>query len=50
MGLPEADVRAAILKAAPGRPRLSSHPPPKRGSRQVGSVVVEHRASRVLIR
>jgi hypothetical protein len=51
MGLPEADVRAAILKAAPGRPRLSSRSPAQaRFAAGRQPVVVERRAPRALIR
>jgi hypothetical protein len=51
MGLPEADVRAAILKAAPLRPRLSSGPSVQtRFAAGRQPVVVERRAPRVLIR
>jgi hypothetical protein len=51
MGLPEADVRAAILKMAPVRPRLASRPLPQaRFAPNRQPVVVERRAPRVLIR
>ncbi|KLK91263.1 hypothetical protein AA309_20550 [Microvirga vignae] len=51
MGLPEADVRMAILKAAPGRPRLPSRPSAQaRFTPGRQPVVVERRTPRVLIR
>jgi hypothetical protein len=51
MGLPEAEVGAAILKAATARPRMSMRPPVQ-ACFAAGrpSVVVERRARRVLIR
>ncbi len=51
MGLPEAEVRAAILKAATTKPRISMRPP-LQARVAVGRqpVVVERRAPRVLIR
>jgi hypothetical protein len=51
MGFPEADVRAAILKMAPARPRLASRPLSQaRFAPNRQPVVVERRAPRVLIR
>jgi hypothetical protein len=51
MGLPEPDVRAAILKAAGARPRISSRPlAHARSAPGRQPVVIERRASRVLIR
>ena len=51
MGLPEAEVRAAILKAATARPRMSMRPPVQaRFAAGRPPVVVERRAPRVLIR
>ncbi|QRM35833.1 hypothetical protein [Microvirga sp. VF16] len=51
MGLPEADVRAAIPKMAPVRPRLAVRPPAQaRFAPSRPPVVVERRAPRVLIR
>ena len=51
MGLPEAEVRTAILKAAITKPRMSIRPPAQ-ARFAVGRqpVVVERRAPRVLIR
>jgi hypothetical protein len=51
MGLPEVEVRAAILKAATARPRMLMSPPVQArlaAGRQ--PVVIERRAPRVLIR
>ncbi len=51
MGLPEAEVRAAILKAATTKPRISMRPPVQaRVAAGRQPVVVERRAPRVLIR
>jgi protein involved in polysaccharide export with SLBB domain len=51
MGLPEAEVRAAILKAAATKPRISMHPPVQaRFAAGRQPVVVERRVPRVLIR
>ncbi len=51
MGLSEAEVRAAILKAAAARPRLSSRPLTQaRVAPGRQPVVVERRAPRVLTR
>lgn len=51
MGLPEADVKAAILKAAVAKPRISIRPPTQaRFAPSRPAVVVERRAPRVLIR
>ena len=51
MGFPEADVRAAILKMAPARPRLANRPLSQaRFAPNRRPVVVERRAPRVLIR
>lgn len=51
MGLPEAEVRAAILKAATTKPRISMRPPTQaRFTLSRSPVVVERRAPRVLIR
>jgi hypothetical protein len=51
MGLPEAEVRAAILKAATTKPRIAMHPPVQaRVAAGRQPVVVERRAPRVLIR
>jgi hypothetical protein len=51
MGLPEAEVRAAILKAATARPRMSMRPPVQaRFAAGRPPVVVERRTPRVLIR
>ncbi len=51
MGLPEAEVRAALLKAAPVRPQISIRQPTQ-ARFGVGRqpVVVERRAPRTLIR
>jgi hypothetical protein len=51
MGLPEAEVRAAILKAATTKPRISLRPPLQaRVAAGRQPVVVERRAPRVMIR
>ena len=51
MGLPEAEVRAAILKAVPVRPRVAIRPPAQtRFALTRPPVVVERRAPRVLMR
>jgi protein involved in polysaccharide export with SLBB domain len=50
-GLPEAEVRTAILKAATTKPRISMRPPVQaRVAAGRQPVVVERRAPRVLIR
>jgi hypothetical protein len=51
MGLPEADVKAEILKAAPAKPGISGRPPVQtRFAAGRQPVVVERRAPRALIR
>ena len=51
MGLPEAEVSAATLKAATTKPRISMRPPVQaRVAAGRQPVVVERRAPRVLIR
>jgi hypothetical protein len=51
MGLPEAEVRAAIQRAATIKPRISMRPPVQaRVAAGRQPVVVERRAPRVLIR
>jgi hypothetical protein len=51
MGLPEAEVRAAILNAATTKPRISMCPPLQaRVAAGQQPVVVERRAPRVMIR
>ncbi|MBM1174748.1 hypothetical protein [Microvirga arabica] len=51
MGLSEVDVRAAILKVAITKPRISIRPPAQaRFAAGRQPVVVERRASRILIR
>jgi hypothetical protein len=51
IGLPEADVKAAILKAAVARPHISIRPPTQaRVASGRPPVVVERRAPRVLMR
>jgi hypothetical protein len=51
MGLLEAEVRAAILKVATTKPRVSMRPPVQaRFAAGRPPVVVEHRAPRVLMR
>jgi hypothetical protein len=51
MGLPEADVRVAILKAVPIRPRVAVRPAAQpRFAPSRPPVVIERRAPRVLIR
>jgi hypothetical protein len=51
MGLPKAEVRAAILKAATTKPRISMRPPVQaRFAAGRPPVVVERRAPRVLMR
>ena len=51
MGIPEADVRSAILKMTPARPRLANRPLSQaRFAPNRRPVVVERRAPRVLIR
>jgi hypothetical protein len=51
MGLPEAEVRAAIPKTVPVRPRVAVHSPTQaRVAPSRPPVVVERRAPRVLIR
>jgi hypothetical protein len=51
MGLPEVEVKAAILKAAAAKPRISIRPPTQaRVASGRPPVVVERRAPRVLMR
>jgi hypothetical protein len=51
MGLPEADVKTAILKAAVAKPRIAIRPPTQaRVASGRPPVVVERRAPRVLTR
>ncbi len=51
MGLPEAEVRAAVMKAATTKPRISMRPPVQaRVAAGRQRVVVERRTPRVLIR
>ncbi len=51
MGMPEAEVRTAILKAAVTKPRILARPPAQaRFATSRQPVVVERRAPRVLIR